>query len=85
MGRTGGQQNNASARVAAGAYLNIGSRAQTGTSSDCMASSNPLYQYYGSGRTECYWTTKRFRGWIPYSIGGADSDPYSPILSSMGF
>lgn len=76
---------NAGVRVAAGTTLNIGSRAVHAASQDCMASSNPSYLYYGAGRTECYWTDKRFQGWIPDSVGGDNSDSYSPKLSTWGF
>ena len=88
-GGTGGSDNctsvNTSARVAASANLNIGSRGVHTAAQDCMASSNPSYQYYGSGRQECYWTNRRFRGWIPTTVGGDDSDPYNPILDLAGF
>ncbi|HEU5357879.1 MAG TPA: hypothetical protein VFU45_02075 [Gemmatimonadales bacterium] len=77
--------NNASARVSAGAYLNIGSNAHHLSTQDCMPSTNPDYEYYGSGRLECYWTNQRFRGWIPTWVGGSDSDPYSPKLLGHGF
>ncbi len=76
---------NTAARVVSGASLNIGSRAMHSSSQDCMQSSNPSYQYYGSGRLECYWTEARFRGWIPTWVGGADADPYTAKLESMGF
>jgi hypothetical protein len=79
------QSVNATARVAAAAYLNIGSRAVHTDSQDCMLSSNPSYRYYGSGRKECYWTTRRFRGWVPTTQSGADSDPYSNILVTLSF
>lgn len=77
--------NNTSAQVESAYFLNIGSRIGHTNAQDCMTSSNPNYIYYGSGRVECYWTEKRFRGWIPTTVGGADSDPYSPILASMGY
>jgi hypothetical protein len=76
---------NTSARVYAAGIVNIGSRAVHTPSQHCMTSTNPAYQYYGSGRQECYWTNTRFRGWIPTTVGGADSDPYSPILAAAGF
>lgn len=76
---------NTADRVAAGASLNIGSRGSHSTGQDCMASANPAYEYYGSGRLECYWTEARFRGWIPTTIGGADADPYTTKLQSMSF
>jgi hypothetical protein len=79
------RQVNTSTRLYAGSNVNIGSRAVHTTAQDCMPSSDPSYQYYGSGRQECYWTTRRFRGWIPMTVGGADSDPYEPILRNAGF
>lgn len=73
-------------RVAAGTTLNIGSNSNhSGIGQNCVASSNPLYQYYGAGRVECYWTGARFRGWVPDSLGGGDADPYGPKLRSRGF
>lgn len=76
---------NTSARVAAGEYLNVGSSTYQPWTPDCVASSNPSYQYYGAGRLECYWSGARFRGWIPDSVGGDDSDPYGPKLLAHGF
>ena len=35
-----------------------------------VASRDPSYEYYGGGRTECYWAEKMFRGWVPDNIGG---------------
>ncbi|HET7025322.1 MAG TPA: hypothetical protein VFI39_08980 [Gemmatimonadales bacterium] len=74
---------NTSARLPAGYLYNLGSRAHPAI--DCVTSRDPSYLYYGSGKTECYWTGGRFRGWIPYTIGGVDTDPYSPKLSDWGF
>ena len=31
---------------------------------NCVVSQNPSYQYYGSGRQECLWSSGPFRGWI---------------------
>lgn len=76
---------NTAARVVSGAILNLGSRAVHTPAQDCMESSNPSFTYYGSGKTECYWTTRNFRGWIPFTIGGDSSSPYSTQLSTMGF
>jgi hypothetical protein len=76
---------NTSARIVAGASLNIGSSAHHTSAQDCMPSSDPTYIYYGSGRLECYWTNTAFRGWVPTWIGGAASDAYAPKLSSQGF
>jgi hypothetical protein len=76
---------NTGARVVAGGQLNLSSRSVHTSLQDCMESANPSYVYYGSGRKECYWTNQNFRGWIPTTVGGAESDPYSPVLSVMGF
>lgn len=73
------------ARVAGGGNVNIRSRAVHMASQDCMVSANPSYIYYGSGRQECYWTNRRFRGWIPTTVGGDDSTAYSGILADHGF
>lgn len=76
--------NTVAARVEAGASLNVGSRLHRLL--DCMPSSNPLYEYYGAGRSECYWTSRNFRGWVPDSVGGGDSGTsYSTILTNLGF
>ncbi|MGH9959287.1 MAG: hypothetical protein ACREBC_19545 [Pyrinomonadaceae bacterium] len=77
--------NNTAARLAAYGLLNLGSRAVHLPGQDCMASANPSSTYYGSGRQECYWTTRNFRGWIPTTVGGAEALPYSTILSDHGF
>ena len=74
---------NTAARVETATFWNIGSRAARLI--DCVASRNSSYEYYGSGKLECYWTDQRFRGWIPLNVGGADSDAYSPQLGLMGF
>jgi hypothetical protein len=76
---------NTAARVVSGASLNLGSRAAHSAAQDCMQSANPSFTYYGSGKIECYWTRKDFRGWIPFTVGGASSSPYSDQLVSMGF
>lgn len=76
---------NTAARFVAWSTLNLGSRGTHSSSQDCMPSSNPSYEYYGSGRLECYWTTQNFRGWIPTTVGGAEAGPYNPLLQSMGF
>lgn len=72
-------------RQTAGSVYNIGSRIGHTASQDCWASEDPSYIYYGSGRTECYWTPKTFRGWIPESVGGMESGVYSTILLDAGF
>ena len=49
-------------------------------------SANPDYEFYGAGRVECYWTWKLFRGWVPDSVGGGDSEAaYTDHLSYFGF
>lgn len=73
------------ARVITSTFTNLGSRAHHTGAQDCMPSSNTSYQYYGSGRLECYWTYSDFRGWIPTSVGGDPSTPYSHVLGHMGF
>ena len=79
---------NTSARVDTyrfGQSLNIGSSAVHSPDQDCMPSADPSYEYYGAGRIECYWTDQRFRGWVPDSVGGRDTDAYSPKLAARGF
>lgn len=78
-------RNNAAARVAAGGWLNIGSRARHTAAQDSTLSVNPNYVYYGRGRYEAYWTTKDFAGWVPNSVSGARSSPYSTKLAAFGF
>jgi hypothetical protein len=79
-------QVNKVARVYAGLEVNLGSHAVHRTDQDCVVSRNTSYEYYGSGRQECYWTTTpSFRGWIPTTIGGAVAPPYSPMLQDWGF
>ena len=75
---------NTAARLPGGSWLNIGSRAVHTTSQDCVTTSNPLHPYYGSGRTECYWTDQPFRGWYPTSVGGSSSSSYSSRLANSG-
>jgi hypothetical protein len=72
-------------RVSVPATANIGSRLHHTSGQDCWISTNPSYQYYGSGRTECYWTSKQFRGWIPDSVGGMGATWYSTILDEHNF
>lgn len=64
-------------------YWNIGSEAHPFINQ--VTSRDPSYEYYGGERTECYWTEKRFRGWVPDSIGGGDSDSYLSWLKLWGF
>lgn len=77
--------NNAATRVAAGGSLNIGSRARHTAAQDSTLSVNPSYVFYGGGRYEAYWTTKDFAGWVPNSVSGARSSPYSTKLAAFGF
>lgn len=77
---------NTASRVAVGVTLNLGSNAHHGgIGQNCVVSLNPSYFYYGSGKTECYWTGARFRGWVPDSVPGDDADPYGPKLLYWGF
>jgi hypothetical protein len=76
---------NTSVRHTAGVAYNIGSRSVHTAAQDCWLSQDPTYLYYGSGRTECYWTPKTFRGWIPTSVGGMEAGVYSTILADQGF
>lgn len=64
-------------------YDNIGSEAHPLING--VASRDPSYENYGGGRVECYWTEKRFRGWVPDSIGGGDTDSYPSKLAQWGF
>lgn len=69
------------ARLAVGAGENIGSR--THQFIDCVQSGDASHPNYGNGRTECYWTVKRFSGWFGVS---PDAAPYSSLLSAyIGF
>ncbi len=70
---------NTAARVEFSTFWNLGSR--TSPRLDCVASRNPDYEYYGSGREECYWTYRNFRGWIPETVGGAEASAYSGFWS----
>lgn len=72
-----------SARLLVSAAYNVGSNAVRLI--DCVSSRNTQYIYYGSGRQECFWTTANFRGWIPTSVGGAESSPYRARLTTGGF
>jgi hypothetical protein len=79
------QEVNSSARVAAGGYLNLGSREVHTVWQDCLASQSSAHPYYGSGRQECYWTNREFRGWYPDSVSGGQSTAYEEILLEHGF
>lgn len=74
---------NTAARDSYGAIYNIGSDAHRLI--DCVTSRNPSYQYFGEARTECYWTSQDFRGWVPARIAGTAATAYSEILSDLGF
>ncbi len=76
---------NTSTRHEALGTSNIGSRNAHTSAQDCSASVDPAYLYCGSGRTECYWTPKTFRGWIPETVGGMESGVYPTILAVQGF
>jgi hypothetical protein len=52
---------------------------------DCVYAANPAHPYYGSDRDECYWTSRRFRGWFPNDIGGGDAGAYADKLAQWGF
>ena len=71
------------ARLATGGAYNLGSNGVRLI--DCVGSRDPSYIYYGSGRQECFWSTRNFRGWIPTTVGGDESDPYSDRLAAEGF
>lgn len=75
--------NNTATRVDASGVWNIGSASDPFY--DCVASRDPSYEYFGLGRTECFWTQKDFRGWVPDSIGGGQAGPYSVVLANQGF
>ncbi len=78
-------QNSAGKRVFVSAATNLGARNSHSSAQDTVVSANPSYQYYGSGKTEAYWTGADFRGWIPLSIGGPASSAYSGHLTYFGF
>ncbi len=71
------------ARFDWGNSWNIGS--QSHPFIDVVTSRDPSYEYYGLGRTESFWTDKRFRGWVPDSIGGGDASSYHSKLVTYGF
>jgi hypothetical protein len=65
-------------RVAAGASLDLGSRALHAASQDCVAGATVAT----AGRTECYWTERAFGGWQGRTPKGT---AYSSILGFFGF
>lgn len=76
---------NTAARLFVSGATNLGSRAHHTPLQDCMPSQDPSYIYYGWGREECYWTPRRFQGWIPDWVGGSNSTGYTGFLSDFGF
>jgi hypothetical protein len=82
--------NDTPARVFVSGNRNIGSRAHQ--TINCTIAEDPAYQYYGSGRQECYWSAldslgnpTSFRGWIPESVGGPASSAYDLTLTAFDF
>lgn len=75
-------EDDTAARVPWSNFWNIGSEAHPLINQ--VTSRDQSYEYYGSGRTECLWTEKRFRGWVPDSIGGGDSKSYLGKLQYWG-
>jgi len=72
-----------SARVDWSAYWNIGSESNPFINQ--VTSRDSSYEYFGGRRTECYWTEKSFRGWVPDSIGGGEAASYLSKLIYWGF
>lgn len=64
-------------------YWNLGS--STAHMIDTVASRNPNYEYYGSGKIEAFWTGSEFRGWVPWTLGGDAASAYGPKLAYFGF
>ena len=50
-----------------------------------VVSRDSSYEFYGGGRTECYWSDIDFRGWVPDNIGGWEATPYVYKLLYFGF
>ncbi len=75
--------NNSAVRLEWSAYWNVGS--SNHPIINCVVSRVPSYEYYGSGRQECFWTGSEFSGWIPDNVGGDRADPYGPQLRAAGF
>jgi hypothetical protein len=65
------------ARVAVGAYLNLGSSSTHLL--DCVPSTNPFYE---NNRDECYWSGSDFGGW---QDANPTTSPYGPKLAYWGF
>lgn len=64
-------------------WFNIGSNSSRLI--DCVQSRSPGYEYYGSGRQECLWSSVDFRGWVPDGVGGGHAGRYGDILRSYLF
>jgi hypothetical protein len=79
------ENNNTAVRVEYSGQYNIGSRSHR--LKDCVVSRNPAWQFYGTGKTECYWSSSdpNFRGWYPDNIGGGAAEPYGELLANLGF
>jgi hypothetical protein len=75
--------NNAAVRLEWSAYWNLGSSSHPRI--DCVVSRDPSYEYYGSGRQECFWTGSDFAGWVPDNVGGDRASSYGPQLTTAGF
>ncbi len=65
-------------RISGAGAWNIGSRQVR--LKDCFETWNPVYQ--GNGVIECYWTVKRFSGWLGQI---PDAGDYSTILAQRGW
>lgn len=78
------EKNNTGARVEYSGAYNLGSR--PARLRDCVQSRNPSWQFYGTGKQECYWRAgDTFRAWYPDNIGGGESGVHADILASLGF
>jgi hypothetical protein len=76
--------NNTAVRVEYSGAYNLGSRSMP--LKNCVVSRNPTWQWYGTGKTECYWNDGDvFRAWYPDNIGGGSSGYHSDILEPLGF
>ncbi|HWP03686.1 MAG TPA: hypothetical protein VNL96_09535 [Gemmatimonadaceae bacterium] len=79
---------NTAVRLEWSKWWNVGSNVGGASTQlvDCIESRNPSYEYYGSGRLECYWTPIYFRGWVPNEVGGGEATtPYAIRLQQFGF
>jgi hypothetical protein len=75
-------ESDTTARVSAGATLNVGSRAVRFI--DCVTSSNIYHPNYGNNRAECYWTERNFQGWWTEPAGTLVTS-YTSVLGEHGF